>query len=432
MELDFYSYDWYLILMKSIIMKDVRHNYWMNLLDGSFFGIAMGFASFTTIIPLFLSTFTGSAILIGLIPAIRNMGYQLPPLFLASAVARQKHYKPMILLNTIHERIPFLGLALIAWFSPQLGDQMSLILAFACIIWQGLGGGITANPLQNLIARVFPSEIRATVIGAQSSANNLMASGSAVVAGLLLISLPAPLNYTVCFLLASLSLAVSYLFLNNLREPEQSDEYIKPSDVSLRDSINNILLKDTSFRWFLIAKMLSQFSMMASAFYIIYAVRDYQMGVATAGIMTSVLFITQVIANPIIGFVADRWNRKSVLEIGGVTLVLGPLIACLATGVSLFYPVFILTGIANAIFNTLGLAFILEYGTDAERPTYFGLANTLFSPVSVIAPLIGGWLADSAGFKSTFLFAAFAGVLSIVVLHFFVTDPRRAALLAEA
>ena len=411
--------------MKNDTSKNLRFNYLMNLLDGSFFGLAMGFASFTTIIPLFLSTFTGSAVLIGLIPAIRSMGYQLPPLFVAGAVARQKRYKPMILLFTINERIPFLGLALIAWFSPQLGHQLSLALAFLCIIWQGLGGGLTANPLQNLIARVFPSEIRATVIGAQASANNLMASGSAILAGILLFRLPSPLNYTICFLLAMLGVIASYICLSKLREPEQSSEVILPVQISLRESIRTVLVKDYSFRWFLIARMLAQFAMLASAFYMIYAVRHFQMSTTTAGLMTSVLFISQVIANPIIGFIADRWNRKNMLEIGGVTLIVAPIIAALAGTVGWFFLVFILTGLANAIFNTLWLAFILEYGSDAERPTYFGLANTLTSPVSIIAPMIGGWLADSSSFQNTFYFAAIMGLLAVFVLHLFVTDPRQ-------
>jgi MFS family permease len=407
------------------VIKDLRHNYLMNTLDGSFFGIAMGFASFTTIIPLFLSTFTGSAILIGLIPALRSMSYQLPPLFMAGAVARQKRFKPMILAYTLHERIPFLGLALVAWFSPRLGQPLSLALAFLCILWQGLGGGFTANPLQNLVARVFPPDIRATVIGTQSSANNLTAAGSAVVAGLLLASLPAPANYAACFLFAFISVGFSYLCLANLREPQQSDEYILPSDVPLRESIRGILMKDASFRAFLIAKMLAQFSMLASAFYMIYAVRQYHLGTAAAGIMTGVLFITQVVTNPLIGFIAQRWSRKGLLEVGGLALVLAPLITIFAPGMGWFYGVFILTGIANAIFNTLGLAFTLDYGSGAERPTYFGLANTLIAPVTVIAPILGGWLADSAGFQSTFFVAALAGVLAMGVLHWFVSDPRQ-------
>jgi MFS family permease len=417
--------------MNSSIAKNIRHNYLMNTLDGSFFGFAMGFASFTTVIPLFLSGFTGSAILIGLIPAIRAVGYQLPPLFLAKAVARRKRYMPMILLNTLHERIPFLGLAIIAFFSPRLGDQASLILAFLCIVWQGLGGGLTANPLQNLIARVFPSDIRATVIGTQSSANNLMASGSAVLAGLLLAALPAPINYVACFLCAFLGVAISYICLANLRETVDTEEYIQPVDVPLWQSIRAILTKDISFRSFLAARMLAQFAMMASAFYMIYAVRAYHISSAQAGAMTGVLFLTQVIANPVIGLISRRWGRKNMLEVGALGMALAPALAAWSPAAGWFYGVFILTGIANAIFNTLGLAFILEFGGDAERPTYFGLANTLIAPISVLAPLFGGAVADSAGFQSTFLWAAGAGLLTALVLRLFVTDPHRIIPFAE-
>ena len=397
----------------------------MNLLDGSFFGLAMGFASFTTVIPLFLNTLTGSALLIGLIPAIRSMGYQLPPLFMAGSVARQKYFKPMMLRNTLHERIPFLCLALIAWFSPQLGRQTSILLVFACIVWQGLGGGITANPLQNLVARVFPSHIRGTVIGAQSAAANLLSSGGALAGGILLTALPVPFNYAASFLIASVWLAASYLCLANLKEPLQAEDAISPVHLPVKERIMTILKGDRSFGWFLISKMLAQFAMMASAFYMIYAVRKLDMDTTTAGIMTGVLFITQVAANPLIGFLSDRWSRKGVLEIGGVALVLGPVLAWFAPSLGWYYGVIILAGIANAIFFTLGLAFLLEYGSDSERPMYFGLANTFTAPVSIFAPLLGGWLADSAGFQGTFLIAAVAGLITLLVLHFFVADPRQ-------
>jgi len=60
------------------IQKTLKHNVLFNLLDGAFFGFGIGFGSFTMIIPLFVSNMTNSALLIGLIPAIHNVGWQLP------------------------------------------------------------------------------------------------------------------------------------------------------------------------------------------------------------------------------------------------------------------------------------------------------------------------------------------------------------------
>ncbi len=62
------------------ILSNLRHNYIYNILDGAFFGLALGFASFVTIIPLFVSTLTTSPVLIGLIPAIHNMGWPIASL----------------------------------------------------------------------------------------------------------------------------------------------------------------------------------------------------------------------------------------------------------------------------------------------------------------------------------------------------------------
>ena len=49
------------------IEKSLKFHFAANLLDGGFFGFALGFASFVTILPLFVSTMTSSALLIGLV-----------------------------------------------------------------------------------------------------------------------------------------------------------------------------------------------------------------------------------------------------------------------------------------------------------------------------------------------------------------------------
>ena len=86
------------------------------------FGMALGFASFGTILPLFVASMTTSAILIGLVPAIHSVGWQLPQLFTASHVSRLRKYKPHVLMMTIHERVPFLGFAIVALLLPIIGS----------------------------------------------------------------------------------------------------------------------------------------------------------------------------------------------------------------------------------------------------------------------------------------------------------------------
>jgi len=44
-----------------------------------------------------------------------------------------------------------------------------------------------------------------------------------------------------------------------------------------------------------------------------------------------------------------------------------------------------------------------------DRPLYIGMANTIPAPAAILAPILGGWLADTAGFHFMFLFSALFG-----------------------
>jgi MFS family permease len=404
--------------------RHFRLNYIANLLDGGIFGFAFGFASLTTVIPLFVSNLTDSAILIGLIPAIHAMGWQLPQLFNARYVSQLKRLKPYVLLMTIQERVPFLGLMIIAWQLPALGIRWGLILTFVMLIWQGLGAGFTANPWQNMIGKIFPSEYRGTFFGLQAAASNLLASIGAILAGFILQKMPFPENYALCFLYACGCLVISFFCLSTTREPERTTEILPSSSLLFWNSVLAILKRDKPFRAFLITRLLSQFGSMAFAFYTVYAVRRHGMSEVTAGVMTSILMITQVAANPLLGWLADRWSRKGILELGAVCAMFSAILAWLAPDIAVFFIVVILAGIANTVFWTIGMTLTLDFGTDAERPTYVGLSNTLIAPATILAPLIGGWLADRAGYSATFLFAAFASLVTVIVLHLAVHDKR--------
>ena len=42
---------------------------------------------------------------------------------------------------------------------------------------------------------------------------------------------------------------------------------------------------------------------------------------------------------------------------------------------------------------------LLEFGEEEDRPAYIGLANTLIAPFTFLAPVLGGWLADTSADK---------------------------------
>lgn len=407
------------------IRKNLKHNVTVGLWDGGLFGMALGFASFGTILPLFVASMTDSAMLIGLVPAIHSAGWLLPQLFTASHVSRLRRYLRTVLLMTIHERIPFLGFAIVALLLPIIGANAGLLLTFLLLVWQGLGGGFTANAWTSMISKIIPPESRGTFFGMQAGLANLFISGSAIAAGYLLNALASPWDFAVCFFIASIFFTLSWFALAATHEPEDNEKVIPEEKTHFWDDAKKVLSRDKNFNWFLSARILSQFATMGFSFYIIYALREFGMTEVVAGYLTATLTISQTIANIGMGWIGDRIGHRTMLITGAVAAFLSAVLAWNASSIAWFYPIFLLTGMANVSIWTIGMTMTVDFGSESERPIYIGLSQTLTAPATIIAPIVGGWIADSAGFIPTFSISIVLSLVMISILVFLVKDPRK-------
>ncbi len=401
----------------------LRFNFVVGLLDGAFFGLGMGFGSFSAIVPLFVHHLTESALLIGLVPAIHNMGFQLPQLLTAGWLARAKRYKPLTLLMTVHERMPFLGLSLLALMVPQISKTTVLVITFAMLVWQGLGAGMAANPWTNLISKVIPQDLHGTFFGAQSAAFNGLAGISALVASLILSRVAEPKSFSVCFALTFLAMLISFGFLSATREGDSIPHRDEQPRAYWGRSLK-ILGTDHNFRAFLSVRVISQFAAMGFAFYVIYAVQQYGMSDAAAAVLVVFLLIGQVILGPLMGRLGDKWSLRGVMSIGGLGAALSAVVAWQAPSAEWFYAVFLLEAVAIVAIWTVPLAMSVSFAaSEKERPLYVGMANTIPAPAALLAPILGGWLADAAGFEATFLVSAVSGLVMAAALWFVVREP---------
>ncbi|NWG35569.1 MAG: MFS transporter [Chloroflexi bacterium] len=411
--------------VEQLSRRHLRYNVIVNLADGGFFGLALGFASFGTILPLFVASMTDSATLIGLVPAIHAAGWLLPQLFTAAHTSRLRRYKKTVLLNTIHERLPFLGFAIVALILPAIGVQAGLILTFLLLTWQGLGGGFTANAWTSMISKIIPSDYRGTFFGMQAAVANLFISGAAVGAGYLLDWYEAPLNFVYCFLIATLFFTISWFALALTREPTDYDKVIEEKPSPFWHGTLSILGGNPNFRWFLAARFLSQFATMGFSFYIVYALRRFNADAVVLGYLTATLTITQTAANVGMGWLGDRIGHRAMLILGAASAMLSSLLAWFAQSLAWFFPIFILAALANVSIWTNGMTMATTFSGEKERPFYIGLAQTLTAPATIIAPLIGGWVADTGGFSYTFGLSAVLSAAMTAMFIFLVKDPHK-------
>ena len=135
--------------------------------------------------------------------------------------------------------------------------------------------------------------------------------------------------------------------------------------------------------------------------------------------------ISSILASLVMGRLADRWSPRVVMIIGALAATLSALLAILAPSANWFYASFILTSMAIVAIWTIPIPLTVQFGTEEERPYYIGLSSTLTSPATLLAPIIGGWLADTVGFQATFMVSLVCGLLMAAMLAFVVKDPPR-------
>ena len=133
----------------------------------------------------------------------------------------------------------------------------------------------------------------------------------------------------------------------------------------------------------------------------------------------------QTVGNAFMGYLGDRLGHRLMLIAGALAVAFSSILAWYAPSVEWLYPVFVLAGLANVSFWTIGMAITVQFGRESERPVYIGLSNTLIAPATILAPILGGWMADSAGFELTFLLSAVGGVLTALLLLTLVKDPQQ-------
>jgi MFS family permease len=403
--------------------RELRRNIVVHFWDAGFYGLGIGLASLVTVLPLFVHQLGATNLLVGLVAAMHPLGWHLPQLFTVQRTARARRLLPVTQRFAFVERWPFLALAALAWLAPRMEPRLVLALTFGLVFLFGVGGGLTAPPFQTMVGKIVPPANRGAFYGMKAGSANLLASLGAVAAGLLLAGLAWSWNFVACFLAAFVAMMISWGLLALTREHDAPPAGGVADGRAFWHSLGGILRRDANLRVLMVARSLSMFALMAQGFITVYVVGRFGASPATVGLMTGVFMVSQTVANPVLGWLGDRWRHRSVMALGALLSAAAALVALIAPSAGWFFVVFAMIGVAAVALVITPLAMILDYSPVAERPAYIGLSNTLVTPAAILAPLVGGWLADNVGYSATFIGAILGGLATALVLMTYLRDP---------
>ena len=407
-------------------MSERARNVLLLGVDYGLFLVGLAFASQATILPAFAAWLGAPNVVIGAIPAVMTLGWFLPSLFAAGHTEALPRQWPFIMRWTGWERVPYLVIAVFAFFVADQAPALTLAVLLAMLLLSTGVGGLLMPSWMDLIGRAVPTATRGRFFALASLAAGLVGFAASFVVADVLARVPAPASYGICFLAASVCLALSWIALAFVREPEGRATREPVALGVYLARVPGLLRRDRNLSWFLAARAFAIAGMMSGGFYTVYALGAWAAPPSQAGVFTALLVAGHAIGTLTLGWVADHAGHRLVLLTGATATVAANVVALLAGSLGGFEAVFVLVGVQTAAVNVSGLNVLLEFAPAAdERPTYIGLGSTLMAPVAFATPLLGGLMADALGFRAVFVTALAAGLGGLVMLASLVHDPRR-------
>jgi MFS family permease len=405
--------------------KNYNFNVTVNVIDGTLFWFGASFFATRTIAPLFLSYLTENTLVFGLLATLISTGWLLPQLFTANWVQQMpvKKYLP-VKIGFFSERIPIMLLPLAAW-AVLRSNTLAIFLFIFLITWHIVGAGVIAVGWQDMLAKIFPVERRGRFFGIANFGGNATGILGASVAAWVLDYFDFPYNFMVLFATAGVFIFLSWIFLALTREPSVQPKIERLSRKNYWRSLPQIIKTDANYRRFLYSQVILSIGGMATGFFTIYAVRQWQISDGMVGLFTTSLLIGTALSNLVFGWLSDKFGHKLVIEISNLALMMTCVVALLAPAPEYFYLVFGLQGVYTAGMILSGIMIVFEFCEEDIRPTYIGLTNSAIGIFAGIAPLFGSWLADAAGFSWLFAASLIFSVLAFLLLHFSVLEPRK-------
>ena len=409
---------------EAYIRKNETWNFVVNTLDLTFYNLALSFIFGSTVLSLYASHLTSSAALIGVIPAIQRAGYFLPQLLMARRAEELSRKKPFVQKISVMERIPYLFVALGILVWPDAPSWISFAILAISLAMAAGSGGLVGPAWKAMLAKVIRVERRGLFFGLSHALGGLLGIAGAAGSRYVLDKYPYPTSFGVCFLLCFASQVLSWVCLSLNREParEPVKEVLRARAYWRR--LPTILRENPNFARYLAARALIVLGTMGTAFYIIYARGRFQVTDAFAGKLTMVALMSQTASTPLLGWLADRRGNKWLTELSTLVGACGLLLILFAPNPLWVYAAFMLLTAASSGMAIAGMSITMEFSDPDELPTFTALASTIVAGPILLSPILGGWLADVAGYQVLFVAALAFTALGWSAMHWGVRDPR--------
>jgi MFS family permease len=420
------------------LVGEARRNFVLCALNGALFQFANGLIEPSIVLTTwFVGRLTSSNLLLALVVPLGQAGWFLPQLFVSAHIQRMQRKMPVYAISAVTRVIVWSSLSVMVW----LVDEPTYLLVgfFTLYAIAQMAAGPAGLAFFDIVAKTVPARRRGRLFATRMFVGGILAMGASWIVNRVLghPALPVPHDIALLLTIYSVMLIPSFSLFFAVREPPG---VTTDKPVGIKKQLRRagqLLRKNPIYRRYTAVRLILGLTGVALPFYSVYAKNVLGAEAGMAGIYAAVAGGAKVLSNIAWGWVSDQKGNRLVMRllIGGKGLAL-LLALALVGSVSLLklegawlpylaLPLFFLDGATFPAGILAGSNFLTELVSDAERPIYLGLTNTLSGIVTLLS-VLGGLLVDWLGFAGLFATALVLCVVGLA-LSAGLPEPRETA-----
>ncbi len=371
--------------------------------------------------------------------AVIQVAWLWPQLLIAGIVARLPRKRPLLVGAAWVSRPILLALAVVvALWGAVAPTLIAIVTILSLFVFFGLDA-VVSVPWYDFLGRAIPPRKRGLVLGGGQIGGGI----GGIFAGLLVryalsadSPWPFPHNYALLFACGGIALMISAVALSFLHEPETTTSpKATPSVRAMLSSLPRTIAEDPPFRRLVTVQIASGFVGIATAFYVLHATTELGLATAYVGLFLVAQVAGNIASGLVMGIVQHVWGPlyhiRLIITLSSLppvlALVAGSLAPLQGGGLTAVYLLlFFIIGVYTGSFSQPYMNWILEHATEEIRPLYIGLLNTL-NAVTIIAPILGGWVVRSFSYPVLFALALGAALIALGLSRKLL-DPRAPSL----
>ncbi|HEX5324647.1 MAG TPA: MFS transporter [Capsulimonadaceae bacterium] len=405
---------------------DTRFDFLCCLVDAIGWPLGIAFFSTSTLVPLFLSHLHASNFLIGLLPAMVSLGYFAPGLLVVGPICRLKRARGWLFWVAMLERIPLLLIAVLTMLWGGDRPQALLIVFFLLYCLHALFLGLNQPAYWVVVSKTIPTKWRGRLFGYGGLGAGLLGFSIDPITHHFLHGQSGgfPSGFAACFMVGFVILLFSVLPLGIVREPVGHADDEDPHAGHYKQDGLKVWRADPNLRRFLWSQVASALRTAALPFFMLACVRQFHPGSGAVAAYTMISVVAGALGAPLWGAWCDRRGNKEVMLAGQVCGLVAALLAWFWPSPGAYYIIFAAAALSSWGVSLAANNLVMELAPSSrDVPLYTALNNGVPTPFLVLAPIMGGLVADHFGYAPTFAVAAFATLASLA-LTMGIREPR--------